>query len=70
MPNNNRKFWYGPAYILEGFMFATGIHNKSPFLTITSFTGAIVTTIADLNARRLDIKDAKRAERAKLEVAE
>lgn len=60
-----RKIWYGPAYLLEGFIFATGVHNKSPFLTITSFVGAVATTIADLNSRRLDIRDAKRAEREK-----
>lgn len=63
----NRKIWYGPAYLLEGFIFATGVHNKSPFLTITSFIGAAVTTIADLNSRRLDIKDAKKAVKEKYE---
>ena len=62
-----RKIWYGPAYLLEGFIFATGVHNKSPFLTITSFVGAIATTIADLNSRRLDIKDAKQSIKAKYE---
>lgn len=63
----NRKFWYGPAYLLEGFIFATGIHNKSPFLTLTSFVGAVVTTISDLNSRRLDIRDAKREVKEKYE---
>ena len=59
MEKNNRKHWYGPLYLLEGFVFGVGIQNKSFILTTASFFGAVATTISDLNSRRLDIKDAK-----------
>ena len=57
--NEKRKHLYGPLYLLEGFMFATGVYHKSIILTTTSFVGAAVTTLSDLNSRRLDIRDAK-----------
>ena len=57
----NRKHWYGPLYLLEGFMFATGVYHKSFILTTCATVGAIGTTLSDLNSRRLDIKDAKKA---------
>lgn len=67
MEKDNRKHWYGPLYLLEGFTFAVGVQNKSFFLTTASFIGAIATTLSDLNSRRLDIKDAKREIKEKME---
>lgn len=61
MEKKNRKHWYGPLYLLEGFMFAMGVCHKSFTLTSCATVGAVVTTISDLNSRRLDIKDAKKA---------
>lgn len=60
MEKKTRKHWYGPLYLLEGFMFATGVYHKSFSLTSASFIGAVVTTFSDLNSRRLDIRDAKK----------
>ncbi len=59
MEKKTRKHWYGPLYLLEGFMFAMGVCHKSFALTSSAVVGAAVTTVADLNSRRLDIKDAK-----------
>ena len=59
--NKDRKHWYGPLYLLEGFMFATGVYHKSFILTMASGVGAVVTTVSDLNSRRLDIRDAKKS---------
>lgn len=64
----NRKRWFGPLYILEGFLFAVGMQNKSFLLTTGAIFGAVGTTIADLNNKRLDIRDAKNAIKKQLEV--
>lgn len=62
------KKWYGPAYLLEGFMFATGCFTKNFALTTGSVIAAFVTATADTRNRRADIRDAY--ERGKIEAIE
>lgn len=54
-----RKIWFGPAYMLEGFLFATGCFTRNFVLTTGAVIGGVATTIADLHNRHKDIRDAK-----------
>lgn len=56
----DRKRWYGPAYLLEGFIFAVGIQNRSFVLPTAAVVGAVVTSMADIGSRKLDVINAKK----------